>query len=203
MIPANSSGLGVGAAVGSGRVSATLFDPLGEFDELGRTRRRMPFDPPSLGPRIGRVVVPDITEQQARGCPVDDQANIFADANRPEIRVARPVEPMKAQTRARQVQLKIKRRRLDRLLLRAVQPGEAGGEGIGDAEFHVAPSLTQNLGDTIDEPLGGVDRGARAVERHGRTRPQLVIGDVLQIVGLRQKAGEFAKLRFVLRQLGK
>jgi len=43
---------------------------------------------------------------------------------------------MKAETRARRVELQIKCRCLNGLLLRTVQPGEAGGEGIGDAEFH-------------------------------------------------------------------
>ena len=67
---------------------------------------------------------------------MNDQPDVFIDANRPEIRVARPIEPMKAQTRVREVQLKIKCCGLDRSLLRPVQPGEAGGEGIGDAEIH-------------------------------------------------------------------
>jgi len=66
---------------------------------------------------------------------MDDQPNIFAGANRPEIRIARPVKAMKAQTRARRVQLQIEGRRLHRLLLRPVQPGEAGGECVGDTEF--------------------------------------------------------------------
>jgi hypothetical protein len=37
-----------------------VLDPLGEFDELGGTCRRVPFDPASLGPRIGHVVVTNI-----------------------------------------------------------------------------------------------------------------------------------------------
>jgi hypothetical protein len=113
-----------------------MFDQLGEFDKLGCTCRRMPFDTPSLGPPISRVVVPDIAEQKARGRPMDDQANIFVYTNRPEVRIAGPVEPMEAETKTRRIQLQIKRRRLDRLLLCTGQSGEAGGEGIGDAEFH-------------------------------------------------------------------
>ncbi len=110
--------------------------PLGEFDELGRTRCRVAFYPAALGPRISCVVVSDITKQQARGRSMDDQPDVFIDANRPEIRVARPFEPMKAQAGARQVQLQVERRRLDRLLLGPVQPGEAGGKRVGDAEIH-------------------------------------------------------------------
>jgi hypothetical protein len=113
-----------------------MLDPLGEFDELGRACRRVAFDPPPLSPRISSIVMPDITKQHARGRSMDDQPDIFIDANRPEVRVTRPFEPMKAQARIRQVQLQIKRCGLDRLLFGAVQPGEAGGEGIGDAELH-------------------------------------------------------------------
>jgi hypothetical protein len=35
--------------------------------------------------------------------------------------------------------LEIKRRRLDRFLLRAIEPDEAGRKGIGNSEFHLAP----------------------------------------------------------------
>ena len=44
---------------------------------------------------------------------------------------------MEAETGTRRVQLQIKRRRLDSFLLRTIQPGEAGGEGIGNAEIHL------------------------------------------------------------------
>jgi hypothetical protein len=70
--------------------------PLGEFDQLSGTRRRVPRYPASLGPRISRVVVPDMTKQQARRCSMDDQANAVVDANRPEIRVTGPFKPMEA-----------------------------------------------------------------------------------------------------------
>jgi hypothetical protein len=55
---------------------------------------------------------------------MDDQANVLIDANRPEIRVARPFKPMKAQPGIRQVQLEVECRCLGRLLLGPVQPGE-------------------------------------------------------------------------------
>ena len=87
-------------------------------------------------------MVPDVAEQQARRRPVHDQSDIVIDAHRPEIRVAGPIEPMEAETGIRQVQLQIKRRRLDRFLLRPIEPREAGGEGIGDAEVHAPPSLS-------------------------------------------------------------
>jgi hypothetical protein len=113
-----------------------MLDPLGEFDELRGACGRMAPDAAALGPRISCVVVSDITKQQARGRSMDDQPHEFIDANRPEIRVAGPFEPMKMQAGARQVQLQVERRRLDRLLLGLVQPSEAGGEGVGDAEIH-------------------------------------------------------------------
>jgi hypothetical protein len=97
-----------------------VFDPFGEFDQLGRTRRRVPFDPSSFSPRIRSIVMGDVAEQEARRCPMDDQTDVFIDPNRPEIRVAWPFEPMKAQARVRQVQLQVECRRLDRLLLRPV-----------------------------------------------------------------------------------
>jgi hypothetical protein len=81
---------GWGLRCDSGRYH-DLFDLLGKLDELGCTGRRMPFDPASLGPHISRVVVPDMTKQQARRRSMDDQANVLIDANRPKIRVARPL----------------------------------------------------------------------------------------------------------------
>jgi hypothetical protein len=44
------------------RYGGDVFDPLGEFGELRCAGRGMPFNPPSLGPAIGGIVVPDITE---------------------------------------------------------------------------------------------------------------------------------------------
>jgi hypothetical protein len=46
-----------------------------------------------------------------------------------------------------------------------------------------------------------VDRLARAIERHARARPELVIGNRFQVVGLRQKQGEAGQLRFAAREL--
>src|SRR5215472_16360962 len=97
----------------------------------------MPFDLAPLGPRIGGVVVPDVAEKQACRGPVHDQSDVVIDPHRPEIQVAGPIEPMEAEAGTREVQLQIKRRRLDRFLLRAIEPRETGGEGIGDTEFHV------------------------------------------------------------------
>jgi hypothetical protein len=40
-----------------------VFYPLGQFDELGCTYRGVSFDTTPFGPRIGGVMVPDITKQ--------------------------------------------------------------------------------------------------------------------------------------------
>jgi hypothetical protein len=40
-----------------------VLHPLGQFDELRRTGRRMPLDAAPLGPAIRRVVMPDIAQQ--------------------------------------------------------------------------------------------------------------------------------------------
>ncbi len=83
-------------------------------------------------------MVPDIAELEARGGSMDDQADVVVDAKRPEIRVARSVESMKAQAGTRWVQLEIERRRLDRLLFGTGQPSEAAREGVGYPKFQLA-----------------------------------------------------------------
>jgi hypothetical protein len=46
-----------------------------------------------------------------------------------------------------------------------------------------------------------VDGLARAIERHARARPELVIGNRFQLVGLRQEQDEVGQLRFVACEL--
>src|SRR5437660_743490 len=75
-----------------------------------------------------RIVMADITKKEARLSPVDDQPDTVVSTNRPEIRVAGPFEPMKAETRVRQTQLEVECRCLGRLLLRPTQSGEARGK---------------------------------------------------------------------------
>src|SRR4051794_27998775 len=97
--------------------------------------RRVVLDPPPFGPGIGGIVMPDIAEEEAGLGPVDDQPDAIISANRPEIRVTRPVEPVQTQARSRRVQLQIERRHLDSLLLCPAEPREAGGEGILNKKF--------------------------------------------------------------------
>jgi len=60
--PGEQRRLGFGCRLGKSQCG-DMFNPLGKFYQLSRTRRRMAFDPASLGPRIGGVMVPDIAEQ--------------------------------------------------------------------------------------------------------------------------------------------
>ena len=58
------------------------------------------------------------------------------DPHRPEVLVLRLVELVELHARVGRVHLQVEGRGLDGLLLVAGQPGEAVGEGVGDAEFH-------------------------------------------------------------------
>jgi hypothetical protein len=64
------------------------------------------------------------------------QYDIAIDADRPEIGVSRPIEPVEGHSRRTGSDLQIERGRLDRLLLGPIQPSETRREGIGNAEFH-------------------------------------------------------------------
>ncbi len=64
----------------------------------------------------------------------DDQTNIAAHAERPEVPVLGLIKLVKLHAWTRRIQLQIKGCGLDGLLLLAGQFGEAVGEGVGDAE---------------------------------------------------------------------
>ena len=76
----------------------------------------MRLDPPPLGPAIGVVMMTDIGEQQAAGGLVDDDADVAADADRPEIRVLGIVDAVELKSRPVRLGLKIEYRELDLLL---------------------------------------------------------------------------------------
>jgi hypothetical protein len=126
-----------GAVVRRGAVGRpVILNPLGQFDELCRASRRMALDSAPLRPRIGVVMMPDVTEQHARRGLVDNQPHICVDTHRPEIRVLCAVEPMEMQTGASRIELQVERRSLDRFLLRPGQSRETSREGIRNAEIH-------------------------------------------------------------------
>ena len=113
-----------------------LANRLADLDELRSARRRMPFQSPSFGPLVRRVVMIDVAEQDAGSGPVDDQPDVATDPHGPEVLVLRPVDLVQLQARMRRVHLQVERRGLDRLLLVAGQLREAIGEGVGDSELH-------------------------------------------------------------------
>ena len=84
----------------------------------------------------GLVVVIHIAQQQAGFGTVDDQADVGADPQGPEMGIAHLVQLVKLQAGLGGVYLEIERRGLHGLLLLIVQLCEAGGEGVGDAEVH-------------------------------------------------------------------
>lgn len=57
-----------------------FLDTLAHLDDLDRAGARMRFDPASFRPGIGGVVMADIGDQQAFTGPVEDQADVAADA---------------------------------------------------------------------------------------------------------------------------
>ena len=110
-----------------------LLDRLAYLDQLCCAGFRMRFQFAPLRPVIGLVVVIDVAEQQARLAPVNDQPDVAAHPHRPEILVLRLVELVEAHAGIGRIELQVERRRLDGLAL-ARQPGEAVGEGVGDAK---------------------------------------------------------------------
>ena len=96
----------------------------------------MALDPAPLGPGISLVVMVRIAEQQARRASVDDQADVAARPDGPEVRVLGLAQLVKAHARVGGVELEVEGGRLHRLLLLVGQLGQAVGEGIGDAEVH-------------------------------------------------------------------
>lgn len=67
-------------------------------------------------------MVIDVAEQKAALSLVDNQSNVAADTNGPEVFILRFVELVKAHSRVSRVELQVKGSRLDGLLLLA---GEA------------------------------------------------------------------------------
>ena len=77
-----------------------------------------------------------VTQEQTLVGLVDDDPQIVADPNRPEVLVLCLVEFVKFHARALRVHLQVKGRGLYGLLLLAGEPSETVGEGVGNTEFH-------------------------------------------------------------------
>ena len=66
---------------------------------------------------------------------MNDETDIPADSHRPKIGIPRPIDAMKLHPGICGIQLQIKHRGLDGLLLIPSQFGEAIGEGIGNSKL--------------------------------------------------------------------
>jgi len=68
---------------------------------------------------------------------MDDEPEVAADADGPEVLVLGPVQLMEACASGGRVDLQVEGAGLDRFLLVTGQPSEAVGEGVRDQKFHV------------------------------------------------------------------
>jgi hypothetical protein len=68
---------------------------LAHFDNLDRAGARVFRNPAPFRPGVCVVMVADIGQQDARIGLVDDDADVAAHADRPEMRVARAVDAVK------------------------------------------------------------------------------------------------------------
>ncbi len=80
-------------------------------------------------------MVAGVGEQEAVVGHMDNQAQIAAGPDRPEMGVAGPFDPVEFHTRRGGIHLQVESRGFNGLLFRPGQAGEGGGEGRGDAEF--------------------------------------------------------------------
>lgn len=127
-----------------------------DLDELRRARGRVGFELVSRRPGVGVIVMTHVAEEQARTRAVDDQPDLLVDPDRPEVLVPGAVQLVELHPGARGVELEIEGGGLDGLLLGAGELGEAGGEGVGNAEVHGVVAIGQAV-------LGGLVRSASAL----------------------------------------
>lgn len=113
-----------------------FFDAFADFDDLGGTGGGVGFDFAAFGPLVGFVVVVDVAEEEAAFGAMDDEADVAADTGAPEVFVFGFVEFVELDAGVGGVGLEVEDGDLDQLLLVAGEAGEAGGEGISDAEVH-------------------------------------------------------------------
>ena len=97
-----------------------------------KVRKMVPLAP--FCPAVCRVVVVHVAQKQARVRPVDDETDVAADPDRPEVLVLRLVKLVKLHPRIRRIHLEVECRRLDGLLFVASEATERVSEGVGDTE---------------------------------------------------------------------
>jgi hypothetical protein len=106
---------------------------LADLHQRCRTRLRMCFQRPVLGPAAGLVMVIDVAQSQAGIGLVHDHTHVAADTHGPNVWTSRLVELVQWHAGLRRVQLPVEGGGVDRLLLLAGQPPEALGARVGDA----------------------------------------------------------------------
>ena len=72
---------------------------------------------------------------------MNDQTNIAANSNRPEIFVFYLVELVETKSWTCRVQLQVERCGFDQLLFLAGESGEAISKSVGDEEFHISKAF--------------------------------------------------------------
>lgn len=133
-----------------------VLGPFHHFHQLGSASAGVGFDAAALGPGIGVVVVADIAEQQAGLGAMQDDADVVAGAGSPEILVFGAVDAVQFQGRRGRVDLKIEGGGLGGALLLGGQAREAGGEGVGDAEFHHSTRRLVALATKTSSPVSAL-----------------------------------------------
>ena len=113
-----------------------LLNGLANLHQLRSTRFWMRFQFPSLGPGVCLVVMIHVAEQQTAQRFVHDQADVGADAHRPEVLVLGLVDLVQLHPGVDRIKLQVEGSGLDGFLLVSGQTGEAVGKSVGDAEVH-------------------------------------------------------------------
>ncbi len=113
-----------------------LLDSLTHLHPLRRPRAGVGFKLAALRPVISLVVVIHIAQQQTAVGLVNDDADVAASTRRPKVLVFGLFNAVQADAWLRRVDLQVKRRGFDPLLLVAGQACQAVGEGVGDAKVH-------------------------------------------------------------------
>ena len=120
-------------------------DGLADLDELGGAGGGVGLQVTALGPVIGVIVVGHVAEEEALAGAVDDEADVRADANRPEAAVLGFVELMELEAGVGGIELEIEGGGFDRFLFVVGEAGEGVGEGVRDEEGHERASPLGSL----------------------------------------------------------
>src|SRR5665213_1289305 len=120
-----------------------------------------------------------------------DKADVPADADGPEILILRLVELMKAHAGTGRIDLQVKGRRFDRLLLVAGEASKTISECVGDTEFHH---------DTLNTFMTSSPRWLMTLTA---TRPDFGLGNArdVSLLSVAHASASISALSVVLRAL--